>query len=469
MRIYRPHGRLLVCLVVAGGCAASSPAGAQLKIQTDPSPVVLGKTESVTITLRGLPGSGPVAATSNIGVVNQVEVSGTAVKLRYTPPEQDYPQILCLALWRKGRPRDVHVARVPLDGRRRVTIRTRRNSNIVITVGRRVFGPYETGSRRRRKVRLIISPGVTKAVVNVTDKVGLKTTKRIRIKPPPYNLLTLALSSKKAAGKVKITLATARPQIAGTPSLRVGQVDVALSSKGPGIWSAEVDTTRLGAAGAALAVKAWIPDRAESVRQDELSIGSSRASSAAVSPPSAAAATGGSAPDGATERSLRGVVGLGVGLVHNTGAFFSPRFSFEAGLDYRLPVGWLGVRLLAGVSWASQQISGVPGLTQAESDVLVVPLGGGVSYALPLKLLTPYATVGLFAQLVHSSSTAEGMAEQSSDDVVFGVQGTLGAQRRLGPGAIFLQAGFAWGRVETPGLELLAGGVVLEAGYRLLL
>jgi hypothetical protein len=468
VRICRPQGRLLVCLVVAGWCVVSSPVGAQLKIQTEPTPVVLGKTESVSITVRGLPGTGPVVAAANIGVVIQADVSGTEVKLRYTPPEKDFPQILCLALWRKGRPREVHVARVPMDGRRRITIRTRRNSNIVITVGRRVFGPYETGSRRRRKVRLIISPGVTKAVVKVTDKVGLKTTKRIRIKPPPYNLLTLALSSKQAS-KVQITLATARPQTAGTPSLRVGQADVPLSSKGPGIWSAEVDTARLGAAGAALAVKAWLPDQAESVRLDELRVASPRAPAGAVAAKPGPGSSGSSAPDGASGGRLRGVIGVGVGLVHNTGAFFSPRFSFEAGLDYRLPVGWLGLRLLAGVSWASQQISGVPGLTEAESDVLVVPLGGGLSYALPLKLLTPYATVGLFAQLVHSSSTAEGMAEQSSDDVVFGVQGTLGAQRRLGPGAIFLQAGFAWGQVETPGLELLAGGVVLEAGYRLLL
>jgi hypothetical protein len=164
-------------------------------------------------------------------------------------------------------------------------------------------------------------------------------------------------------------------------------------------------------------------------------------------------------------RKLRGVAGVAVGMIHNTGAFFSPRASLELGLDYRLPRGWIGLRALAGVSGASQTIEGPTGLEDADSKVFLVPVGGGITYMLPLSHFTPYISVGLFAQLVFASSVADYVDEQQSH-VALGVLGQVGAERRLGPGLVFLQTGFLWSRIDDPRLELLAGGVIVEAGYR---
>jgi hypothetical protein len=36
----------------------------------------------------------------------------------------------------------------------------------------------------------------------------------------------------------------------------------------------------------------------------------------------------------------------------------------------------------------------------------------------------------------------------------------------VGPGLIFLESGYQWSRLENEDVELLAGGVLLEAGYR---
>jgi hypothetical protein len=166
-------------------------------------------------------------------------------------------------------------------------------------------------------------------------------------------------------------------------------------------------------------------------------------------------------------RRLRGIVAVGVGMIHNTGDFVSPRFSGELGLEYRLArFGWIGARLLIGVSWSSQQITAPGGLERAESSILLVPLGGGITYRYPLPLLTPYVTVDLLALLARSSATAEFMEDQTQTDVTVGILGMVGAERQLGPGRVFFQAGFQWGQVESAELKLLAGGVVVEAGYR---
>jgi hypothetical protein len=78
-------------------------------------------------------------------------------------------------------------------------------------------------------------------------------------------------------------------------------------------------------------------------------------------------------------------------------------------------------------------------------------------------------TVDLLALLAHSSATAEFMEDQAQTDVTVGILGMAGAERKLGPGRVFLQAGFQWGRLESAELKLLAGGVVVEGGYRFVL
>jgi hypothetical protein len=455
---------VVVALVALLPLALLLPAGpAVADVATVPSPITLGRKtpQQVTIDVKGVPFSADLRADVNVGTVERLEPAGGGTRVRYLQPEKKFPQVLCLLLWRQ-KTKGVHVLRIPMLGRTVVTVRTRSYSKIVISVGQRLFGPHDTGSRGRRRVRLLVPPGADLATVRVTDKFNLKTTKRIAITIPAYNRLAMSVApGRSRAGRrwFRITAAAAT-EIKGPPALSIDGRRVVPTSIGKGVWA----TTWSPAPpeqGRRVAIRAWIEGEPASSCTTEVEL-----QPRPEKRPTITRKVDDDQPDRrATRRKLRGVVGLAVGMIHNTGAFFSPRASLELGLDYRLPRGWLGVRAIAGVSGAGQTIEGPAGMEDAESRVFLVPVGGGLTYALPLSHLTPYLSVSLLAQIVHASSVADYVDQQQSH-VALAVMGLAGAERRLGPGLVFLQSGFLWSRIDTPQLELLAGGVIVEAGYR---
>ena len=105
-------------------------------------------------------------------------------------------------------------------------------------------------------------------------------------------------------------------------------------------------------------------------------------------------------------------------------------------------------------------------MSPASSTVVLIPVGALLTYRLPLKV-APYAAVGVVAQIVRTDTEGEDTDRWLRTDVVPGVLGMLGADLRLGPGAVFLQGGYQYGRLQNEDVDLLAGGVVLETGYRL--
>jgi hypothetical protein len=153
-------------------------------------------------------------------------------------------------------------------------------------------------------------------------------------------------------------------------------------------------------------------------------------------------------------------------MVHNFGDMASPRFGVDLGLDYPLSIGRIGIRLFASFSWASQRIPGSNGLGDGESTIALVPIGGGITYRFPLPL-RPYVMIGLMAQIVRFSNTAEFTQERLKHDLAPGFLGMIGADYRLGPGRLLLQLGYQWSRLESLDLTIQAGGLVLEGGYRL--
>jgi hypothetical protein len=162
-------------------------------------------------------------------------------------------------------------------------------------------------------------------------------------------------------------------------------------------------------------------------------------------------------------------VSLATGLVHNTGDLVSPRFTLEAGVSYALPIGVVGVRLTAGVGWSGQDVPVGDGLSPAAASLVMVPVGLLLSYRLPTGRLSPYAAAGPVALLARTTSEGEHTGERRSSHATIGLMALLGARLELGPGGMFVQAGYQHGRFDEPELELLAGGLVVEAGYRLVL
>jgi hypothetical protein len=463
------------CLVL--GSATVWADGVQ--VSTTPSPIVLGQVKQVSITVSGVPGSGPARAAVNVGRVEAVEPADGGLRVRYRPPDEVYPQRLCLMLWRARQPR-VLVLRIPLLGTAWAPIRTRRNSQVTLKLGDRVFGPQPSGPHGRLKMRVVVPPGVVEGQVAVVDEAGLETRKPVPIRAPPYNLLALAVRRQGPPGarpKFRIAVAAATPHRA-LPRLEAFPAETALKTpprgvplrartRAPGHFTSAWEPRAWPSPGT-WEIRAWLPGLPLSARREVVSIspppappppGATPAGSLLVRRTSSAPARD---PD-----TLRLNVAIAGGIMHNTGAILSPRISAELGADHTLGPGRIGGRLSGGVSWTGQTVTVVKGLDTARSRVLLVPLALQLTYRLPLGPVAPYAAAGLLTQLVHSRTEGPHTGQGSRLDWAIGGTGLAGVDWTVGPGALFLQAGFQYSRVSNEELKLLAGGVIVESGYRL--
>jgi hypothetical protein len=453
--------RLLPPLLLA--VHAWSASAAPLKATTDPPQVVLGKgLDVVTINVEGLSGEGKVYADASVGTVERVDPAGRGLKIRYRPPEQSYPQTLCLLLWREGGA--VQAVRLPLLGRTRVPVKTRKHAVVRVRVAGEEFGPFPTGASGRVKVPVQVPPGAKMAMVEVTDNVGMQSVKRVAIRQPRYNQLALSISPRTidstSPARFRIGVAVADPDLVERePVLEVEDRSLRLKPDGVGLWSA-VWAPEPRPTGS-VTIRASIPGDGRSVREAsvDISAGEIHVSVRRVRPRPVVRPK---------ESRLQGDLGVALGMTHSLGDMVAPRLGVELGIEYRLPTGLLGLRLFTGYGWATQVVVAEGGLGVADSIVMLIPVGAGLSYRAPLRYLTPYVMWGCMAQIVRTSTSAPYLEpERSRTDVAFGVLGLLGASRALGPGRLFVQLGYQWSRVENEDVEVLAGGVVLEGGYRL--
>ncbi|MCA9670749.1 MAG: hypothetical protein KC503_34370, partial [Myxococcales bacterium] len=169
-----------------------------------------------------------------------------------------------------------------------------------------------------------------------------------------------------------------------------------------------------------------------------------------------------------SESRLQVALGVSSGVMHNLGALVSPRFGLELGGDYALPVGRIGLRLALGLSFASQRID-VAGAEDAQttSQLWLVPTAVMLTYALRRGRFAPYVAGGVVAQVVRASSDGALSGRLVETSLSWGGRWLLGLGLQLGPGDVFVQAGYQYGRVTREDLELLAGGLLLDVGYRL--
>jgi hypothetical protein len=458
--------RRTLAFLLLWGCLGRGPASAaKLEVSTDPDPLTLGQARTMVITVKGLPGEGRVLGDANVGEVERIDPAGDTLRVAYRPPPQRYPQVLCLALWRDGDiDVPIHVVRLPLFGQTEIPVKTRAGATVRVMVLDREFGPVTSGARGRARVSVLVPPAAREARVEVTDKVGLQTERRVEIAHQPFNQIALAITprTRNSSGAVRfrVTLAVADPQrVAEAPRLEIGGRQVKLDEQGDGKWSGYWAPSRRPDA-ARVPIRAYLPGAEASQRFAEMGISpaSMTVQVRRVSPP---------APR-RTDGRLQGDIGVVVGMTHNLGDLVAPYFGVEVGVEYRLPLGLVGVRLLAGYGWATQRVDAPLPLGEAQSTVMMVPVGGALSYRAPLRPLTPYVLWGCVAQIVRTTNHAPFLEpERSRTDVAFGVLGMAGASRPLGPGRLFLQLGYRWSELGNEDVEALAGGVVLEGGYRL--
>lgn len=441
---------------------------AELETTVTPDPIVLGRGTAVTFTVKGLSGKGRVYGDVNVGSVEGIESVGETLRVHYRPPTASFPQMLCLVLWRDaGADTRVHVIRAPLLGETRIPVQTQPGSVVKVVVGGQVFGPVQAGKHGAVSVPVLVAPGARQARVEVTDDAGASTERPVAISRVPFNQLAMAIAPRHSVAssnhrigdrpRMRVTVAVAVPHDQRAPELRLGQQTIPLARVERGLWSGLWAPLQPPPPGK-IPIRVHLPGHPESERHAELN-----------------RAGGGFdvrvlrvRPEPVLSRDrLQADIGIGIGMAHNVGDLVAPRLGVEVGFEYRLPLGLIGLRLFTSFSWATQPIAAPGGLEDAEASVTLIPIGAAVSYRVLLPHLNPYVLWGCMAQIARTSTEAAYAPERQRTDVAFGVLGLAGADRPLGPGRLFLQLGYQWSRVDNEEIKLLAGGVVLEGGYRL--
>jgi hypothetical protein len=285
------------------------------------------------------------------------------------------------------------------------------------------------------------------------------------VRRPRYPELALALHparSSRARPVFEIALAAAEAT-GGRPVVELAPPGAAplrlpLSLGASGAWQARWAPDPIPAAGR-FALRAWL----EGAEQATLSLAAGEILPQPVERPPVVRAL----PPAPAARRLLGRVALAAGMVYNFGELTSPRFSLEAGGDYPLGPGRIGLKVAAGLAWSRHEVPVPRAGEPARLGLLLVPLEVGLGYRLPLGRLAPYLGAGFVAQLVRTSGEGEASGRFVRTDVVPGIRATLGCELALGRGGPFAQLGYEWGKLAVPEVEGLAGGLLVELGYRL--
>ncbi len=183
-------GRVLAPHAVAGD-GEEAPT-----LVVEPATVILGRTDVVNLRIEApeREDDPPLRGSVNVGVLGEIEpVEPGVYEASYTPPEERFPQVAVIALWRETGP-DATVAffRLPLLGTARVPVHTVPGAGVAVSVGGRHFGPFEADEQGRAEARLVVPPGPRHAMVSAASGEGEATSQRIDLGIPPYNRLTLA-------------------------------------------------------------------------------------------------------------------------------------------------------------------------------------------------------------------------------------------------------------------------------------
>lgn len=183
-----------------GLCAGLTLSGAQAASLTlDEEPVVLGRSESVGVTVRveEPPGTAerPLRLAVNVGSFGEVTRTGPGVyRSVYVPPATRFPQVALVAVWRETGPEaPIEFLRIPLHGVAKIPIQAAKSAEVRIQLGAAEFGPALTDKKGRAQVAVEVPPGVREATVLVKDRKNVTVTRRVPVEVPAYNRLTMAL------------------------------------------------------------------------------------------------------------------------------------------------------------------------------------------------------------------------------------------------------------------------------------
>jgi hypothetical protein len=212
-------------------CALVLPMSAEAaSLSLDRGPIVLGRTQSVGITveMEEPPESAdrPLRLSVNVGSFAPVTRTGPGkYRTIYEPPPTLYPQVALVALWRETGPdAPIEFLRIPLYGALTVPATSTPHAEVRVEVGPDQFGPVRADAKGRSEIPIIVPPGILEATIAATDKSSTIVRRSVKLKVPPYNRLTAALvphailADGKAWARIEVFYDQAGPE---TPAERV--------------------------------------------------------------------------------------------------------------------------------------------------------------------------------------------------------------------------------------------------------
>ena len=182
---------LPVCLTGAVAQAAS--------LTLDREPVILGRSESVGVTVHTdePPGTSerPLRLAVNVGSFGEVSRTGPGTyRAVYVPPPTRLPQVALVAVWRETGPEaPIEFLRIPLYGIAKIPVQATKSSQVRVQISDVEFGPAPTDKKGKALVVVEVPPGVRESTVLVKDQKNVTISRRVPVEVPPYNRLTAAV------------------------------------------------------------------------------------------------------------------------------------------------------------------------------------------------------------------------------------------------------------------------------------
>jgi hypothetical protein len=181
------------------GCLFWAAAAQAATLTLDKEPVVLGRSESVTVTVHvdEPPGTAdrPLRLAVNVGSFGEVTRAGPgAYRVVYVPPTTRFPQVALVAVWRETGPEaPIEFLRIPLYGIAKIPVRAPKSSEVRIQVANVEFGPQLTDKKGKAVIAVEVPPGVRDSTVLLKDKKNVTLSRRVPVEVPAYNRLTAAV------------------------------------------------------------------------------------------------------------------------------------------------------------------------------------------------------------------------------------------------------------------------------------
>lgn len=185
----------------------------ELQISLQPSSVVLGSGETVSVLVR-LPRRDALLrqATSAGMLVPAAEPGGSERRFTWTPPSTQIPTTALLLFWteERGAPPKVSLARLALVGRTSLDIQTEPLALVRVQVSNVIFGPNRADKHGRVQVSVEVPPGVQAAQV-LAESQGRTTSRTVALGVPATSKLFAAISPNRPADDEPCWLILAHP------------------------------------------------------------------------------------------------------------------------------------------------------------------------------------------------------------------------------------------------------------------